>query len=222
MKRVEDLYADAYFADRNRSDEKRLASFVLEKAFLQRHVNLRGVVCDVGCSTGEFLTTIEWLGDKYGLEVNAKAARMAQDSGIRFDKSILTETAFFDVVIFRGTIQHLFQPFWYIAKAFDALQPGGFIVFLATPNANSVVYKLFNTLPALEPERNFYVPSDVTLTDVLRVTGFDVVEIEYPYLSSPYARPVRDHLAFLTSLVLRRRPRHAFWRSMMNVIARRV
>jgi SAM-dependent methyltransferase len=222
MKRVDDLYTDTYFADRDRTDQKRLASFKREKEFLLRHVSLSGVVCDVGCSTGEFLTTIEWRGDKYGLEVNAKAVRMAQESGIRFDKSILTETAFFDVVIFRGTLQHLLQPFWYIAKTFDALKPGGFIVFLATPNANSIVYKLFNTLPALEPDRNFYIPSDATLTNVLRHAGFDVVEIAYPYLSSPYAKPVRDHLALLVSLLFRRRPRHAFWRNMMNVIARKV
>jgi len=221
MTTVPEPYPDAYFADRDGTDKKRVASFMLEKSFLQRHVSLGGVVCDVGCSTGEFLSTIGWIGERYGLELNANAIRLAEASGIRFDKSILTETAFFDVVIFRGTIQHLLQPFWYIGKACEALKPGGFIVFLATPNANSLVYKLFNTLPALEPERNFYIPSDVTLTHVLRHAGLDVREIEYPYLASPYAKPVRDHLDFLATVLLRRRPRYAFWRNMMNLIARK-
>ena len=221
MTKVADAYTDAYFETRNCTDRKRLASFMREKEFLLRHVSLTGVVCDVGCSTGEFLTTIDWLGDKYGMEVNATAIGLAQKSGIRFDKSILTEKEFFDAVIFRGTVQHLLEPFLYIARAFDALKHGGFLVFLATPNANSVTYKLFNTLPALEPEQNFYIPSDITLANVLRHLDFEVVEIQYPYLSSPYARPARDHVAFVASLILAREPRYPFWRNMMNVIARK-
>lgn len=221
MKRIPHLYPDAYFDDRDRTDDRRLASFTDERAFLQRHMSLTGVVCDIGCSTGEFLDTIEWRGDRYGLEVNDRAMRRAEGAGIRFDRNILTEKEFFDAVIFRGTIQHLAEPFRYIGRAFEALKPGGFIVFLATPNANSLVYKIFNTLPALEPERNFYIPSDVTLSAILRNTGFDVVDVAYPYRSSPYARLLRDHLAFVVSILVRRRPQYPFWRNMMNVIGRK-
>jgi SAM-dependent methyltransferase len=214
-------YPDSYFADRQGTDPQRLASFLQEKAFLLRHMDLTGIVCDVGCSTGEFLSAVEWSGPRFGMEVNAAAIRSAEKAGIRFDKSILTEAGFFDAVIFRGTIQHLPEPFTYIAKAFHALKSGGHVAFLATPNANSLTYKLFNTLPALEPERNFYVPSDVTLESVLRNQGFEMVDIEYPYLGSPYARPVRDHVSFMASLLLRRAPRQPFWRNMMNLIARK-
>ncbi len=221
MKTFAHLYKDDYFSRRQRNDEKRLRSFLQEKDFMSRHMPLAGAVCDVGCSTGEFLDTIEWNGPRFGMEVNPAAIEVARQSGIHFDKSILTEENFFDAVIFRGTIQHVPDPFLYIGAAHKALKKGGAVVFLATPNANSIVYKLFNTLPALDPILNFYVPSDVTLGDVLRNYEFTVVDIEYPYLGSPYAQPVADHLNFFKTLATRKKPRFAFWRNMMNVIARK-
>jgi 2-polyprenyl-3-methyl-5-hydroxy-6-metoxy-1,4-benzoquinol methylase len=221
MKTFAHLYKDDYFTGRQRNDEKRLKSFLQEKAFMLRHMPLAGAVCDVGCSTGEFLDIIGWNGPRFGMEVNPAAIEVAKQSGINFDKSILTEENFFDAVIFRGTIQHIPDPFLFIGAAHKALKKGGTVVFLATPNANSIVYKLFNTLPALDPILNFYVPSDVTLSDVLRNYEFAVVDIEYPYLSSPYARPVADLLNFFTTLATRKKPRFAFWRNMMNVIARK-
>jgi len=221
MKTFAHLYKDDYFTGRQKNDDRRLTSFQQEKAFMSRHMPLSGAVCDVGCSTGEFLETIQWAGPRFGMEVNPSAVEVARTSGFSFDKSILTEENFFDAVIFRGTIQHVPDPFLYIGAAYKSLKKGGVAVFLATPNANSVVYKLFNTLPALDPVLNFYVPSDVTLSDVLRNYEFSVVDIEYPYVNSPYASPVADHLNFLKALVTRKKPRFAFWRNMMNVIARK-
>jgi 2-polyprenyl-3-methyl-5-hydroxy-6-metoxy-1,4-benzoquinol methylase len=221
MKTFAHLYKDDYFKRRQKNDDKRLTSFRQEKAFMSRHMPLSGAVCDVGCSTGEFLETIQWTGPRFGMEVNPGAIEVAKQSGFSFEKSILTEENFFDAVIFRGTIQHVPDPFLYIGAAHKSLKKGGVVVFLATPNANSIIYKLFNTLPALDPILNFYVPSDVTLSDVLRNYEFSVVDIEYPYLNSPYASPVADHLNFFKTLVTRKKPRFAFWRNMMNVIARK-
>ena len=221
MKTFAHLYKDDYFAGRQKNDERRLKTFLQEKAFMSRHMPLSGAVCDVGCSTGEFLETIQWNGPRFGMEVNPAAIEAAKKSGFSFEKSILTEEDFFDAVIFRGTIQHVPDPFLYIGAAHKALKKGGAIVFLATPNANSIVYKLFNTLPALDPVLNFYIPSDGSLSDVLRNYEFTVVDIEYPYLDSAYANPVADHLNFLKTLVTRKKPRFAFWRNMMNLIARK-
>src|ERR1700730_14673881 len=185
MKTFAHLYKDDYFTGRQKNDEKRLKTFLQEKAFMSRHMPLSGAVCDVGCSTGEFLETIQWNGPRFGMEVNPAAIEAAKKSGFSFEKSILTEQNFFDAVIFRGTIQHVPDPFLYIGAAHKSLKKGGAVVFLATPNANSVV------------------------------------DIEYPYLDSAYANPVADHLNFFKTLVTRKKPRFAFWRNMMNVIARK-
>ena len=52
------LYDDLYFQDRNFVDKKRLKSFCQEKGFIHKYVK-GGLICDVGCGTGEFLSYIE-------------------------------------------------------------------------------------------------------------------------------------------------------------------
>ena len=222
MKDFSSLYNLKYFVNRNKNDLKRLVSFYQEKEFIENYTSASGTVCDVGCSTGEFLNAIGWSGNKYVMEINSNAIDKATASGIDFSKNILTEENFFDVVIFRGTIQHLPNPFEYISSAYNALKSGGTIVFLATPNANSLVYKNFNTLPALSPAYNFYIPSDITLKNVLKNFDFEVIEIQYPYIKSPYAKPVSDHINFIHQFIFKEEPKFSFWKSMMNVVARKV
>lgn len=216
------LYDESYFANRQFNDQLRLKSFEQEKYFLQRHISLSGRVCDVGCATGEFLSYIGWDGERYGMEISEEAIKQATRVGISFEKNIHTENDFFDTVVFRGTIQHLPDPFLYINKAYSSLKKGGTVVFLATPNVNSITYKLFNTLPMLDDKCNFYLPSDVTLTNILTNYKFQVLEVEKPYLNSPYSKILRDHFRFLQCLALSKKPNFAFWGSMMNLIARKI
>lgn len=212
-------YKDGYFKERLGNDRRRQDSFLQERKFIEAYTSLDGIVCDVGCSTGEFLQSIGWRGPKYGMEVNAFAIENAKERGISFDHDITRDEAFFDVVIFRGTVQHLPDPFTYLWLAYKALKPNGLIFFLATPNANSLVYKLFNTLPALSPSMNYYIPSDVTLENILRNIGFKCLKTEYPYWDSPYSSPAMDHLKFVTSVLTRKRRNFAFWKQMMNMVA---
>ena len=219
VKDFSNLYGSDYFKNRSLNDLKRMQSFEKEKHLLKKYVNFSGVVCDIGCSTGEFLTAIDWRGEKFGMEVNEDAIQLAKASGISFEKNILNSENYFDAIIFRGTIQHIPDPFGYIQKSYEALKKGGYIIFLATPNANSVVYKLFNTLPALNPRLNFFIPSDITLKDVLENFDFDIIEVEKPYLKSPYANPLKDHANFIKCIISSRRPNFPFWGSMMNLVA---
>lgn len=218
MKDFSNLYTDQYFITRLTNDKKRLKSFEQEAQFIYRYKS-SGVVCDIGCSTGEFLSHIDWQGPRYGMEINEFAEKEAEKSGISFDKNIFTEKDFFDLIIFRGTIQHLPEPFLYVNKSFESLKSGGAVVFLATPNANSIFYKLFNTLPPLAPELNFYIPSDITLSNALRNFGFEIKDIQYPYIDSPYRNLISDHMKFLMRLIFRTNDKFAFYRSMMNLIA---
>lgn len=141
---------------------------------------------------------------------------------MRFDRDSVSESDFFDLVIIRGTIQHLDEPFLFLKHAFTALRPGGYLVFLATPNTNSPFYRLKKRLPFIDRPRNFYIPDDVGLAQVLTNFGFVVRETRYP-LGTPYARPLRDHWRFLRNLLSRRSSviPHAFWRSSMEMVAQK-
>jgi SAM-dependent methyltransferase len=216
-----ELYKADYFGGRNKNDSRRLYSYEQERLYLTKFMGNDGVVLDVGCSTGEFLSTIMWSGPRYGVEISEFAKSIAQTNGIVFDDSLFDQRSVVDVVVFRGTIQHLPNPFAYIRLAFDILKPGGYIVFLATPNANSVVYKVCNSLPALDSRLNYWIPSDITLSNNLVNVGFQVIDIDFPYIGSPYCNFVIDHLKFLLLLINKRQPSFAFWGNMMNVIARK-
>ena len=105
MNRFENLFPDTYFDDRFFNQSERKKSIELEAEWLRAFgINFTGSVCDVGCSTGEFLEYTKWSGKKYGMEVNQKAMHAAQKQGIKFNKNILNSTSYFDVVIMRGVI----------------------------------------------------------------------------------------------------------------------
>jgi SAM-dependent methyltransferase len=216
-------YGSTYFAHRQKNDPVRLAAFAIERRLLEERLDpgvfLKGRVLDVGCSTGEFLETIGWdLSQAWGMEVSEYARQRAQSAGISFTKSIFDEENFFDLIVFRGTIQYLPNPFEYLYAAFRALRPGG-TLFLLSPNTNSPYYRAFGTLPYLEEHLHFWIPSDASLKMVLRNGGFRNVDVTFPYLGSPYAHPLRDHLKFLVKRVFRTQHKFAFWRNSMYVFA---
>jgi 2-polyprenyl-3-methyl-5-hydroxy-6-metoxy-1,4-benzoquinol methylase len=214
---IKDRWSDDYFDDRTSNNPLRLRQFKLDAELVGRYVT-QGNLCDVGCSTGEFLKHLNFQGRFYGIEINDKARQIASEF-VSFDKDIFTEKDYFDAVIFRGTIQHVDVPFQMIKLAFQALKPGGCIIFLATPNANSILYKVKHDLPFLDWSLNFYIPGRKELTNALQNFGFQVAEVQLPYWHTPYRRFFRDHALFLLNLCTRKFHKHPFWGSSMNVVA---
>src|SRR5437660_11765154 len=128
--------------------------------------------------------------------------------------------AFFDLVIFRGTLQHLDEPMEMIKKTIAWLRPGGYLVFLATPNTGGIYYRLFQEHPALNPKYNFMLVSDRSLRQILENFGMEVRRFEFPYLGSPYANPPKDLLRFVLRCLGIRKP-FAFWGNMMECYAQK-
>ncbi len=215
---IKNLYSDSYFKKRLLNDSTRIRSFQKEKYFIKKFTSLNKRVCDVGCSTGEFLASIEWKGPKYGIEINKKAILHAKKNGIKFDRNILNTSNFFDVIIFRGTIQHLENPFNYLASAQSSLKKGGYVFFLATPNINSLHYKFFNDLPALDAKRNFYLPSKSSIINLMKIYNFKLIDSEYPYLDSGYDKPLINFLCFFLKIFGLYKKNIPFPGNMMNLV----
>ena len=215
---IKNLYSDSYFKKRFLNDITRIKSFHKEKYFITKFTTINKRVCDVGCSTGEFLKSIEWRGPKYGVEINKKAIFYAKKNGIKFDKNILNTSNFFDVIIFRGTIQHLEDPFNYLAHAHISLKKGGLVFFLATPNINSLHYKLFQDLPALDAKRNFYLPSKSSIINLMKIYNFKLIESEFPYLNSGYDKPLINFLCFILKIFGLYKKNIPFPGNMMNLV----
>ena len=191
-----------------------------ELARVARHTGLsQGTVVDVGCGGGEFLDLLpDAAWTKYGIEVADSARRVCMEKGISFE--LPSGSGWCDLVLFRGSLQHLDRPIHTLHDAFGWLRAGGWLVALATPNAGGPVYRLFQDLPALDPPRNFVVFSDRVLRQCLINIGFREPTFEYPYVGTPYASPLRDHARFALRLLGVRKP-FAFWRNMMECYAQK-
>ena len=220
MNRFENLFPDTYFDDRFFNQSERKKSIELEAEWLRAFgINFTGSVCDVGCSTGEFLEYTKWSGSNYGMEVNPDAMQAAPKEGIKFNKNILNSTSYFDVVIMRGVIQHLDQPYKYIEQAQNSLKTGGYLVFLQTPNIGCIYYRLFQNLPALETQNTYFLPDHEQLVRICERSGFGLVGAQKPYWKSPYASPLKDFSKFFFRLFFRSRSLQGpFPGNMMNLI----
>lgn len=213
------VWPDEYFKYRDLNDPLRVAQYKLDSIFIRKFIN-SGNICDVGCGTGEFLRYLKFNGNLYGMETNLAAKKKASNF-ISFNKNIYTEKNYFDLVIFRGTIQHVDTPFLMIKKAYESLKEGGYVIFLATPNADSILYRLKKNLHFLEDAYNFYIPSEKTLINALRNFSFKIQAVEFPYWNTPYRNFFKDHFFFLLNLFSRKFYKHAFWGSSMNICAKK-
>tara|TARA_Y100000996_G_scaffold167598_1_gene130256 strand:- start:8584 stop:9261 length:678 start_codon:yes stop_codon:yes gene_type:complete len=214
---LEKQYEKDYFSNRD-SDKKRMLSYHIEYEKILSYVK-GGSVLDIGCGLGEFLELFGKDWNKYGIEISKYASSISEKKNIKmidfdFDFNSM------DLIIFRGTIQHLDKPLWSIQKCINMLKPNGYMIFLATPNTNSIHYRLFKSLPALDPKRNFILPSDIMLKQILENFGLRVIEIRYPYRNTPYSNIFLDHLNFLLKIIGFDR-NFAFWGNMMECYAKK-
>jgi cyclopropane fatty-acyl-phospholipid synthase-like methyltransferase len=220
MNDFKQLYESEYFKERfNGVDLKREKSYLQEYERITQFVT-GGKVLDIGCGMGNFLEIFDKSFDKYGLEISEFAKKEAQKKGIKIiDYDFKKE--FFDIIIFRGVFQHLDTPLYDLQRASELLKKNGLMIFLATPNSNSPYYKCFNTLPMLDSTRNFVIPSDTMLTQILKNFNFKIEKIVYPYIDSPYAQPFKDHGKFILNL-FGFKYKFAFWKNMMEIYARKI
>lgn len=215
------MYDKEYYDKRNFQDKLRLKQFLFDKCFINKFVNDIQTVLDVGCSTGEFLITTDIGNQKYGMEISDYAIKIAKENNINFDKSLFTEKNFFDVIIFRGSIQHIKDPIMYLERAYTALKPGGMLFLLATPNTDSIIYKCFNSLHMLTNETTYLWPSKSMLKNILINLNYKKIVIEEPYLESAYANPIVDFTKFIFQIITRKKYKYAFKGNIINIVARK-
>lgn len=211
------LYDREYFRQYEH-DPKREAMYLQEYARIAQRSD-PGCVLDIGCGIGGFLAVFgpRWI--RYGYEPSEYARQQAKSNGIytvSSMKEIYNDTM--DLVVFRGTLQHIAEPTKTLAESWRILKPGGMLVLLATPDADSLVYRLWGRLPALDPDRNWVVFGSRCLANILSRLGFVSIEIVKPYRGTPYARPLRDFCQLFVSLFLGWRP-FAFPGNMIEIYA---
>ena len=221
--KTRDQFFDKSYFNVYGNDPQRLQMYGVERNRIETLKSF-GRILDIGCGIGAFLdefSNFKWA--KYGVEVSEYAIEVSRAKGIHVndvDRSYDYPEAFFDAIVFRGSLQHLPCPFKVLQDCIRLMAPGALIVFLATPNTNSPYFWRFGTLPCLTPDVNVLQPSDIMMRHALQNLGLEIVDIRYPYLDTPYAKPVQDHIYYLLSF-LGLKKKFAFWRSSMEIYARK-
>jgi len=215
---------DAHLYERGYFDQYYLLDRQREKMYLQEHRRIVercqfGKILDVGCGIGGFLSVFDDRWEKYGYEPSDFAAEKAKARGITMVRSIQSvDFSFFDVVVFRGSLQHINFPMRSLVQATRVLKPGGLLVILATPDIDSLVYKLWGNLPALDAPRNWVLFGGKFLSNILQRLEYKKIEVLHPYWGTPYARPWSDFSKFLLSIAAGWR-KFAFPGNMMEIYA---
>ena len=140
-------------------------------------------VLDVGCGEGRTLYRLKQLGwQTYGVELDHKAARYASETlGLNIFCGQLEKARFpaeyFDLVIFRHSLEHLPHPLASLREAHRILKGGGEVI-IEVPNARSFQARLFKDRWVYwDIPRHLYTFSNVTLRRVLIEAGFSTVNL---------------------------------------------
>lgn len=220
--RLRYLYSKDYFDDEETVIAKRKEMYQLEFDRIKKYFDLKmgGKVLDIGCGNGGFLSLFGSNWRKYGIDISRFALNEAVKRGVIVDFEF--KDGLFDLIIFRGTIQHIPDPISRIEKCYYWLKNKGGLVFLVTPNTNSLCYKLFNDLPLISSSYNFLLPSDIMLKQILTNFGFKIKAIEYPYIGTPYASPLKDIFSFFLKLLkVKKNIKFPFYRNIMEIYAQK-
>ena len=217
-------FNEAYFSVYG-NDIKRNKSYMDEYQRINKLIS-SGRILDVGCGLGCFLSLFpskNW--DKYGVDISDVAIQESRKKGIKvnnYSEAYNYPYEYFDVIVFRGSLQLLTNPFTTIETCTKLLNPGGYIIFLSTPNSNSPYYRKFKTLPAISSSttKKFLIPSDVMLVDILKNYNFNIIDVNYPYIKGHYVNILKDHFYYLLSF-LGAKKQFPFWFSMMEVYAQK-
>ncbi len=214
--------------DKKMRDRER--QYLLDSDFLEAFIS-SGKVLDVGCNGGFFLRTLSDAFEKYGIEIDDEAVNYANrhfDFNIRqewigedsFEKST------FDVIIFRGVIEHMYDPKSALDRVHALLKPNGKLFFSATPNLSSFCADFYREKWGLwHPIQHINIFSVDTLHALMGKERYAIIATDYPYLGTPYENQTEDYQKLKRDIILKEKGQWdsvekspPFWGNMMTVI----
>jgi SAM-dependent methyltransferase len=164
-----------------------------------------GRLLDIGCGKGYFVASARGNGwESFGLDISQYNIIYARE--ILKQKVILTdlrEAAFpddyFDVVTLFDTLEHLRDPFPYLKEVYRILRRGG-LLYIETPNFNSLSRRLWNKRWAVFSPCHFYYFTPATLKEKLEEVGFKI-RYSITWGISPFGcKDAVNHLEKLSNL----------------------
>lgn len=185
-------YFEHYQDDSTQAAQARRQSFLVEIRRLKQ-LTSPGSILDLGCSGGFFLKALGPSWQRIGVDIDPHAIKFAKKLlgqkarlfNQQFEKINFPKNSF-DVVILRGTIEHLPNPKTILKRIFPILKPGGLLA-LNTPNIDSFCARLYRrNFRMIDPIHHIWYFSPSTIKRILNQIGFQVKAIDFNYFNTPY------------------------------------
>jgi SAM-dependent methyltransferase len=209
--------------------QQRSVQYKIDADFLKTYLS-SGKILDVGCSGGFFLNEIGNQFTKVGLEIDGEAASYGvKNFNLDIKPGVLgsdnLENNSFDIIVFRGVIEHIYDPAAAVKRAKELLKPNGRIYICATPNLDSFCAEVYREMWNLwHPIQHINIFSAKTLHALLGKSEFDIEAINYPYLGTPYENFIADAKKLLDHIYIKQAGKKIyeksppFWGNMINII----
>jgi SAM-dependent methyltransferase len=157
----------------------------------------KGVLLDIGCSSGGFLSTMKGGRWKlYGIEMEESMARKARAaSGAEVFVGDVLEAPYpdmaFDAITCFDVLEHVYSPRQFLMRVHEWLKPGG-IFYAMMPNIDSWEAQLFGTCwYGLELPRHLFHFSQNSLRSLMADLRFEEVVVSTPRIT--YLEPSVDY-----------------------------
>lgn len=214
---------------------KRAVMYKIDRDFLLEVID-KGKILDVGCGGGFFLDKFDpakW--EKSGIEIDEDAVRHAREHfglpNVRvWDSAKMPFVdAEFDVVVFRGSLEHIADPRPAVEEAKRMLKRNGYLYICATPNVDSFCADIYkDKWNQFDAKEHIFMFSLKTLKKLIEPMGFRAVKTTAPYEETPYCDIENDMRKVLADYQLYKEGKHgemgispAFWGNMLSIIFRK-
>lgn len=182
-------HTDGY-GDYSRTEGVLRAEFRKLLGQLGRRFPLGGRLVEVGSAYGYFLMEARQYFDVCGYEISEAAAKQANAKGLNTVCGIVTEEALrdtppIDVAVMLDVIEHLATPADVLSALRKHMKPGGGLV-ITTGDWSSIYSRIAKTRWRLmTPPQHLFFFTPRSMNQLLRRTGFEVVQITRPWKIVP-------------------------------------
>jgi 2-polyprenyl-3-methyl-5-hydroxy-6-metoxy-1,4-benzoquinol methylase len=175
---------------RNRISEEDI--YINDVDYIVHYINSLtngGRILDIGCGFGWLLKSLNDKWEKYGLEPDSNAAKIASQNcfikNMSFEEDVYPENHF-DIINMHHVIEHIDNPLKTMKEIKKILKPNGKLI-IATPDFDSGAARLFGSkYRLLHDKTHISLFSNESMHRMLRDFNFKIYKSEFPFFNTRF------------------------------------